>query len=122
MCACMHVDEHVKVHAPDRLATFLLTRESPTEPPVVVVYSRLGAEWDQVDVLECPGGATDYACVCKGEERYGCFGAALSVYGGMLLPAHVFILVYIHRCIYSCQGQGDVHVLVSLCICMNAQI
>jgi len=51
--------------------------DAPGSPPVVVVFSLLGASWEQVDVLECGGGA---ACAC-GEGRQGCFGAAVAVQG-----------------------------------------
>mmetsp|Transcript_30527 Transcript_30527/g.98362 ORF Transcript_30527/g.98362 Transcript_30527/m.98362 type:complete len:571 (+) Transcript_30527:806-2518(+) len=75
------------------LATAIL---GSSPQPVVVAFSRLGASWEQVDVITCEG------CEC----RYGdyCFGSSLAVHNTMAVvgfPLNQSVLIYERRVIPS---------------------
>jgi len=82
------------------LAVATAALDAPGNPPIVVVFTLLGASWEQVDVLECPFGDSAAGCACPAGEsspRSSCFGAAVAVHGSRLAvgnPGNGTVVLY----------------------------
>ena len=68
------------------------TADAAASAVVVVAFTRLGATWEQTDVLRCP------ECGCPGGEDgtgkgSGCFGASLTLHDDLAAVRVLFLLL-----------------------------
>lgn len=80
--------------------------DAADQPPVVVIFARLGAKWEQADALECPASAP---CKCEEGAERDCFGFALAVHDDMVavgFPRNQSVLLYQRRIVPLSESAG----------------